>query len=65
VPPFGTVLTTVLTTTMTTVELPHAVTYTTTELVTCLVTQSARAYGSGGRVIRSGSAAAARRAISQ
>jgi hypothetical protein len=38
----------VLTTTMTTVEPPHAFTYTTTELVSCLVTPSARAYGSEG-----------------
>jgi hypothetical protein len=48
VPLFRTVLTTGLTTTMTTVELPHAFAYTTTELVSCLVTPSARAYGSEG-----------------
>ena len=42
-------LTTVLTTTMTTVGLPDTSTYTTPELVSCLVTSSARAYGSRGR----------------
>jgi hypothetical protein len=42
-------LTTVLTTTMTTVTLPDTSTYTTRGLVSCLVTPSARAYGSQGR----------------
>ena len=41
-------LTTVLTTTMTTVRLPDTFTYTTTELASCLVAQSACAYGSEG-----------------
>ena len=41
-------LTTVLTTTMTTVALPDTSTYTTIETVSCLVTPSARAYGSEG-----------------
>jgi hypothetical protein len=41
-------LTTVLTTTMTTVGLPDTSTYTTIELVSCLVTPPARAYGSEG-----------------
>jgi hypothetical protein len=41
-------LTTVLTTTMTTVRLPDTSTYTTTELVLCLVAPSACAYGSEG-----------------
>jgi hypothetical protein len=39
------VLTTLLTT-MTTVVLPDTSTYTTMELVSCLITPSARAYGS-------------------
>ena len=39
-------LTTLLTTTMTTVGLPDASTYATIELISCLVTASARAYGS-------------------
>ena len=41
-------LTTVLTTTMTTAGLPDASTYTTIELVSCLVTPPARVYGSEG-----------------
>jgi hypothetical protein len=41
-------LTTALTTTMTTVGLPDTFTYTTTELVSCLVEPSACAYGSEG-----------------
>jgi hypothetical protein len=41
-------LTTVLTATMTTVGLPDTTTYTTIELVSCLVAQSACAYGSEG-----------------
>src|SRR5271167_192734 len=41
-------LTTVLTTTMTTVRLPDTSTYTTSELVLCLVAPSACAYGSEG-----------------
>ena len=44
---FRTELTTVLTT-MTTVELPHDFTYTTTEIVPCLVAPLACAYGSEG-----------------
>jgi hypothetical protein len=48
VPLFRTELTTVLTTTMTTVGLPDASTYTTIELVSCLVEPSACAYGSEG-----------------
>lgn len=48
-PLFRTVkLTTVLTTTMTTVGLPDTSTYTTIELVSCLVVPSACAYGSEG-----------------
>jgi hypothetical protein len=46
VPLFRAELTTVLTTTMTTVGLPDTSTYTTRELVSCLVTPPARAYGS-------------------
>jgi len=41
-------LTTVLTTTMTTVGLPDTSTYRTIELVSCLVAESACAYGSEG-----------------
>jgi hypothetical protein len=48
VPLFRAELTTVLTTTMTTVRLPDTSTYTTRELVSCLVTPPARAYGSEG-----------------
>jgi hypothetical protein len=43
-------LTTVRTTTMTTVGLPDTLTYATVELASCLVTPSARAYGSKGRL---------------
>jgi hypothetical protein len=39
-------LTTLLTTTMTTVPLPDTSSYATVEVVSCLVTPSARAYGS-------------------
>jgi hypothetical protein len=45
---FRTELTTVLTTTMTTVGLPDTLNDATVELVSCLVTPSARAYGSEG-----------------
>jgi hypothetical protein len=49
VPPFRTARrTTALTTTMTTVGLPDTFTYTTTELISCLVEPSACAYGSEG-----------------
>jgi hypothetical protein len=41
-------LTTLLTTTMTTVGLLDTLSYTTTELVSCLIKLSARAYGSEG-----------------
>jgi hypothetical protein len=41
-------LTTLLTTKMTTVGLPDTSTYTTTKLISCLVTPPARAYGSEG-----------------
>ena len=41
-------LTTLLTTTMTTVGLPDTSTYTTLDLVSCLVAPSACAYGSEG-----------------
>ena len=45
---FRTEVTTVLTTTTTTIRLPDTLNYTTIELVSCLVAQSARAYGSEG-----------------
>jgi hypothetical protein len=44
--------TTVLTTTMTTVGLPDTFTYTTIELVSCLVVPSACGYGSEGEGVR-------------
>ena len=47
-PLFRTELTTVLTTTMTTFGLPDTFNYATVELTSCLVTPSARAYGSEG-----------------
>jgi len=46
VPQFRTELTTVLTTTMTTVGLPDTLNDAKVELASCLVTRSARAYGS-------------------
>jgi hypothetical protein len=51
-------LTTLLTTTKTTVGLPDTFTYTKIELVSCLVTPPAHAYGSRVRFIRWVSAAA-------
>ena len=49
-PLFRAELTTVPTTTITTVGLPNTLNYATVELASCLVTPSARAYGSEGRL---------------
>ena len=46
-------LTTVLTITMTTFGLPDTLNYATVELASCLVTPSARAYGSEGSAFES------------
>jgi hypothetical protein len=50
VPLFRALLTTVLTTTMTTVGLPDTHNYATVGLASCVVTPSARAYGSEDRL---------------